>query len=275
MFVFILFLFCLSEEKESPKPTKTSNSKQESITKQSTSKSERTKLCGPNSYMNIKGECICKRTHPFGDPKSEEGCWDCGIKCHEKANCVSKLKCQCFDNYLGDGVLQCFRPLPKVKNIHPRKCDSEIEEIFFIAETFQDFTPNEVFCKFGSFTTRGELVNSTFYKCPCPSLRNGKILSGISYDGEFWSSPMVKIDFRQNNDFIEPPILTSFVFIVLSSLVVITAAAIFWFRGLSYELRNGDADEVLPLNKWHMHQIQQEIGDESRVIDFIMHMIKS
>lgn len=230
-------------------------------------KSNITRFCsGPNTKITQNGTCICNSNF-YGDPNSPDGCWTCDVKCHYNALCVEPNKCECKKNYFGDGITSCKRPKPIISSFFPNKCNYENTEIYYITQKVKRFKPDDVFCRFGSFISNGEVINRTYFKCDCPSLRNGIFDSGLSFDNEFWSLQIpIEFDQESSSDF------SIYNYVIMAMLVFSFASAILWYRRLFSDSRN-DTTEVLPLNKWYMHQIQQEIGEENRIIDFISHII--
>lgn len=226
-----------------------------------------TRFCSsPNTKIDQNGACVCISNF-YGDPNSHEGCWTCETKCHYNGICVEPNKCECKKNYFGDGITSCKRPKPQISSFSSNRCDNENIDIYFATQKVKHFKPDEVFCRFGSYISYGEVVNRTYFRCDCPSLRNGIFDSSLSFDNEVWSS-QVKIEFDQESS----SVFSIYTYIIMASLVISFVAAILWYRRLFSDSRNENT-EVLPLNKWYMHQIQQEIGEENRIIDFISHII--
>lgn len=227
-----------------------------------------TRFCtSPNTKITQDGNCECINSNFYGNPNSPEGCWTCDVKCHYNGICIEPNKCECKKNYFGDGINSCKRPLPNISSYTPNKCNSENTEIYFVASKIKRFKPDEVFCRFGTFISYGEVLNRTYFKCYCPSIRKGTFKSSLSFDNEFWSTQF-EIDFNQDSSYS----LSLYTYIIMALLIVFFTAAVLWHKRLSFDSRN-DNTEVLPLNKWYMHQIQQEIGEESRIVDFISHII--
>lgn len=222
----------------------------------------------PNTKISQNGTCVCANSNFYGNPNSPKGCWTCDVKCHRNGICVEPNKCECKKSYFGDGIIACKRPKPQISAFSPNKCNYENTEIYFATQKVKFFKPEEVFCRFGSFISYGEVINRTYFKCDCPSLRNGIYDSGISFDNEDWSS-LVQIEFDQESSYV----FSIYTYIIMSSLVISFISAILWYRRLLLSDSRNDAIEVLPLNKWYMHQIQQEIGEENRIIDFFSHII--
>ena len=228
---------------------------------------------GPNSKIDINGNCVCRKAFPFGDPTSEEGCYGCSISCHHNAECVKQDVCVCKKNYIGDGVNDCSRPMIKIKKYYPDRCDDESNKIYFDIEKSVNFVPDEVFCRFGSYVSEGTMINSTMVRCMCPDLRSGIVIGGVSYDKEQWSLPKALIEFQQQeND--DQFFFSLFFFLMLLILALIYVLSLIWLRHRTGQFRS-DSEEVLPLNKWHMYQIQQDVGEENSIIDFIQHIITS
>lgn len=222
----------------------------------------------PNTKFSDNQICECLSNQFYGDPFSSKGCLPCKNQCHTNGYCNKNGKCKCKKNFLGDGINNCSLVTPKIISTSGKKCSVDQKEIYFSFKSSPGFVPNKVFCRFGSYYFESERINRTFVKCPCPMLRESTVLSGISFDQENWS-PLIEIKFRQQTF----STFYTFPLIIFFTLIAGFACALFWYRNHIVDHRNGEMVELMPLNKWHLHQLQQEIGEESRVIDFIAHII--
>lgn len=260
----LLFFFILEIAK--------SNSKKASkINETNTSKIKDNKdggFCrGANTKITNEGKCECFNSNFYGDPNSPEGCLPCDIKCHRNGVCVGRDKCKCKRNYFGDGVKECRKPIPTILSYWPKVIETENAAIFFHTKKVKEFNPTEIYCLTGSFITYGEILNRTYFKCDFPMNRRGIYSVRLSFDSEVWSEGQ-----RIENNSGNSASSSIYSYAVLVFFAVTFFAAIYWNSTKSKEFKN-ESTEILPLNKWYIHQIQQEIGEENRISEFLSHLI--
>lgn len=191
----------------------------------------------------------------------------CTPRCHVHAVCVSDNNCTCNPGFVGDGVTRCVRPLPEITEWNPKEIELPVVEethVSFRIKLPKDLSnPPGIFCRFGPTVVRGIIMNETYVICHSPEMRIGQQLCSLSFDSEEWSAP-VTINFIGET----LPFGTICGFL---AVIMITCAAvvIHWSRTKKSE----HVDEVMPLNRWYMHQMHQDVGDESTVGEFIINVV--
>jgi hypothetical protein len=189
----------------------------------------------------------------------------CVPQCHRLAFCGSPNNCTCLPTYSGDGVARCFRPAPVVRDFgvaHSR-------HFSFTIEPPGNWTPTEVFCRFGPAVVRGAIANGTAAACAAPRTKGGAHECRLSFDGEEWSAPPLVVEFPADRLAVH-----CFVGGFASTLLAMIAATLQWMATKCGRRAAGRGrEEVMPLNRWHIQGAQPSGAEENTVFRFLVHAV--
>jgi hypothetical protein len=192
----------------------------------------------------------------------------CRPKCHSLAICTRQNTCTCQPTYIGDGINRCVHPPPIVADFHPEQ-NAKTTHFSFTISPVHAWNPTEIFCRFGPTILKGSLTNGTAVLCERPLMKGGIHPCGLSFDGNEWSTPPFLIEFISDR-----LALHCFVGGFLAVLIALIATTLQWMSTkCGRRATERGYEEVMPLNKWHIHQAQPEGTDENTIVDFLLHML--
>ena len=158
------------------------------------------KCFGPNTFINGTGGCECLGQYPFGDPDTQEGCWNCDPPCDINAKCISKDKCICNDGFIGDGLDICEKPIPILKKFHPKfGLIKGGEKIIFEIISPENYIVQKAYCRFGPVIIDSIKFNSSYIECITRKNKPGFVPLSVSFDPNLWSHEKFLFEFKNNN----------------------------------------------------------------------------
>jgi hypothetical protein len=195
----------------------------------------------------------------------------CNNKCHEKALCQSNGECVCHHPYVGDGVKGCVLLGPFLEDVAPRSVPARgAGKVFISVANMSRDLSHTVFCKFGATVVRGTIMSRNMVSCLAPPVKAGLHDCFLSFENDSWTNSSVSINFY------EPSHVFPLVVILYLSLIVSETLLIILGNEECSSNRGSDrVQEMLPLNKWHMHGVQEEIGREMVISEFLYNVIIS
>jgi hypothetical protein len=193
----------------------------------------------------------------------------CRPKCHPRAICRRRNNCTCPPTYIGDGIHRCVHPAPVIIGDFHLSETSNGSFFFFTIAAVEDWSPTEIFCRFGPTVVKGAFANRTEVFCVPPPIKSGTFSCGLSFDADEWSATLLLIEFR--NDRIT---VHSFVAVFTVGLLALILLTLQWMISkCGKRATERGYEEVMPLNKWHIHQVQPDGSDENTVLNFLLHII--
>lgn len=212
--------------------------------------------------------CVCKKGY-IGNAENGGHCYKCENKCHRDARCTGMNQCTCNEGLYGDGVQVCDFPRPILQSVHPTKCDDLTSFITFSFIPSANFNTTKPYCRIGPSISVPSEYNGTHAVCSCPTLFKGKYKFEISYDKKYWSKQDFTINYPSDGSNSPFVFFSIAIFIIISILIYFV---IWCIKNIAWN--NGDdADQILPLNKWHMSQIQHDSADDGNILKFILNLI--
>ncbi|EAX84968.1 hypothetical protein TVAG_547270 [Trichomonas vaginalis G3] len=212
--------------------------------------------------------CICKAGFPFGNPENGGDCFRCDPKCHEKAICTSMDKCTCKPGLVGDGIKDCDYPRPTIVSVKPHKCENT-DSFLTVVYKSQQVNTTMPYCKIGPSIYPPSEFNGSHAICSCPPLFKGNYSLEISFNKLHWSKQKFTINFPTDDS----PAPEVFVYIILCVIISVLIYFIIWCIQKTSWSNGDDGDQILPLNKWHMNQIQHDSNDDGSIFKFIFNLI--
>ncbi|OHT00790.1 hypothetical protein TRFO_07770 [Tritrichomonas foetus] len=142
----------------------------------------------PNTRM-INDSLICEEGYISDKGIAQKGCWKCEQKCLKReAFCAYPGKCVCHRGLLGDGINDCYHPIPTIVNVTNPPTSN------FIWVNFTDVDPQyqirEAFCKFNYTIVLASLDNGLL-KCGLSIDAKDNRFVQISFDFFNWSQPYI------------------------------------------------------------------------------------
>jgi hypothetical protein len=148
--------------------------------------------------------CKCADSHPYGDPMSERGCWNCSSKCHSEASCVWPGRCECNRRFQGDGVTKCDSIPPVVVDINPDHGDGAVITLVNVSFLYpleeSEVIVQNAFCRFGQIPVKAKVLSKSSLQCGAPRRAPQAVDFAISFDGSVWSSEPVSFLYRARLD---------------------------------------------------------------------------
>jgi hypothetical protein len=140
---------------------------------------------------------------------------------------------------------------------------------FFTISPAKEWVPTEIFCRFGPTIIKGSFANTTEVLCERPLIKGGTHPCALSFDADEWSSPPLLIEFA-----VDRLAIHCFVAGFGGVLIALILVTLNWMTTkCGRRTTDRGYEEVMPLNKWHIHQAQPEGAEENTVLDFLVHMI--
>lgn len=232
--------------------------------------SRHNKCKGPHTFINGTGFCECSADFPFGDPLSEIGCWTCNPPCDLNAHCYGPDQCRCNEGYIGDGLDVCEKPVPNLKGFTPKSANIYGNEKItaLIHVNAPNYTTNKGYCRFGPIIVEADTINTTHITCTTQKGKEGVFPISVSFDGVHWSTENYTFIFN-NDKTSQVTILFGF---ISCSLIIILGFFVFWYFHKTDRFME-QADEVLPLTKWHMNTPKITPQSEQTWLDFLWNII--
>ncbi|OHT17331.1 hypothetical protein TRFO_12499 [Tritrichomonas foetus] len=196
----------------------------------------------PNTYKRDDGECSCLPSHPFGDPDSFEGCFNCNTPCHKYAECISPDKCKCKPSFNGDGIISCLPIFPLPVSASPNF--SYVYGGCQINITLQSETnTSQIFCRFGNTIVSGAMMSNHVVMCVAPFGAIGNVELRVSNNSNDWNLPGITFEYRYSHLTGIGNILSEIVIICIIALVIFLTVMV--FRDKKSESSH---DDLQPLN---------------------------
>ncbi|OHT09827.1 hypothetical protein TRFO_21106 [Tritrichomonas foetus] len=232
---------------------------------------EDVECAGKNTFVNRLGKCECLSKFPYGNPDSETGCWGCSPPCDSNAECFSSNQCRCLPGFLGDGVDLCEKPIPELLFVEPLNDSiNGGNDIFFTIKSPPEYNITQAFCRFGPISVPATFSNTSLFICKSPKNKPGNFKVAASFDSSKWSTENIIFVYYDTgiNTF---SYTISFVLILMISMILIV---LLWYYNKRQEPYD-QAEEMLPLNKWHMNQEQVVAVEEKTFWDFLVNIFIS
>ena len=221
-------------------------------------------------YHEIFRRCVCKKGFPFGNPE-KGGCYACNnVTCHPNGYCAAMNTCKCKQGQIGDGITFCDHPRPKITLVEPTVCT--LDEDSFI--TFAFSTPNgynvtKPDCRFGPRVVTPMEFNGTHGVCKCPPSVIGTYPFALSFNRIYWSNESYNITFTRSYSSTESVFSAVEITFLIIALIFISV----WYIPKAIRKNTEDADQILPLNKWHMSQSTHESGNEQNFFKYLLGLL--
>lgn len=158
-----------------------------------------TECNGLNTYLD-GNKCKCRPGYPYGDPLTLAGCYFCQDTCHQYGYCSFPGKCQCLKGLVGDGIHNCYIPIPIIQSVSPQilsPLGNQTLEIRYGLETA--YVPESIFCKFGDAITIGKFLKHGELTCPTPPSFYSAVRFSISFDTQNFSTTNVFLRYNQED----------------------------------------------------------------------------
>jgi hypothetical protein len=104
--------------------------------------------------------------------------------------------------------------------------------------------------------------------CSAPPMRPGVHRCFLAFETDLWTNSSVAIEVQGDSHVMPLVLLLYLSLIILESIFLLLVN-----EKCSSERGSDHVQEMLPLNKWHMHGVQGEIGQELTVLEFLYHVI--
>jgi hypothetical protein len=180
----------------------------------------------PRATRDEWGDCHCSPDTPHGNPDDANGCWACEPDCHMQATCVSPGRCQCLEDYEGDGISRCDVIVPQLVALSPTTAYSDvgtwIHVSFIFAGRNWEWRRNSAACRFGSYIAAAVNVTDSTMECRAPPHHPDTVEVAISIDGTNWSKERFLFVYRTEfNVFSILPIVLMYVAVIVAMATVI------------------------------------------------------
>ncbi|KAK8870298.1 hypothetical protein M9Y10_008176 [Tritrichomonas musculus] len=122
------------------------------------------------------------------------------IKCHPFATCAFQDDCQCNDEFVGDGVTFCRRPVPIIQKLLTKQLLSNGETLLTIGyqdeelKVVHQFRAKRFFCQIDNLILKAKHFTRTEIQCQIPKTIKGDANLSISYDSYSWSKNQIEIN---------------------------------------------------------------------------------
>lgn len=144
--------------------------------------------CAGINTIIVDNKCKCMDEFPFGDPNGK-GCYKCIDQCNESASCVYPGKCECEIGLYGDGITECYVPVPFVIDTPPSDLLSTgNEKVTIQIKPLPRFKPLKAYCKFENVVVTANSTNAHSITCISPKLNPGSYKIYVSFDNILYSS---------------------------------------------------------------------------------------
>ena len=163
---------------------------------------ETSECIGKNTFIDSDGLCACLPNFLFGDPYSENGCFNCNKSCHINGECVDTDICKCKAGYLGDGETVCVPRFPLPLSIIPKNCSIKGNEEIVIELENETKNVQHIFCKFGTTMVLGVMITNKTLSCVAPIGEKGKVEVKVSDDYNDWNLPGIAFEYINNDQYI-------------------------------------------------------------------------
>jgi hypothetical protein len=181
----------------------------------------------PRAVRDEYNYCACLPEYPFGSGEDENGCWKCDETCHAQATCVSPGRCQCLDNYEGDGVSRCDAIVPQLVALSPTTGYSDagtwVHISFIHTAKNWEWQKNSAVCKFGSYAVSAVNVTDSTLECRAPPHHPAIVDVAISMDGNAWSKEKFTFVYRTQFN-----VLSILPIVLLYAAVILAIATVIW-----------------------------------------------
>lgn len=150
--------------------------------------------CEGINTLIVDGKCQCMPGFPFGDPNGK-GCYKCIDQCNKSAKCVYPGKCECEKGLFGDGITECYIPIPFIIDTPPRDLQTAGNEHYTIRiKPIPKFFPLKAYCKFNDTVVKANSSDSHAIHCITPKLQKGTYFVYASFDNQAYSSNYAIVD---------------------------------------------------------------------------------
>ena len=179
--------------------------------------------CGKNQKLTKNGECECLDDYLLNDENNE--CYKCEHLCHPNASCYYPGKCSCNRGFFGDGIIECYKPIPEIIDIDPK--EGPIMGGINITITLPIIPKkySSIFCRFGDSTVISYPLQKYNYDkhqiiCQLPSHIEAKTSVSISYDQHLWSKD-VTFTYKDQNEILFKVIYENWFLLLIGVILLI------------------------------------------------------
>lgn len=209
-----------------------------------------TKCTLPNTEEGADKKCHCKPGFITDDNFNKKGCWKCSIKCHPFAICAFQDDCRCNEEFIGDGVTFCRRPIPIIQKLLQKQLLSNGETLLTIGyqdeniKGVQQFRAKKFFCQVDSLILKAKHFTRTELQCQIPKTIQGDTNLSISYDSYNWSKDQILVNLDNTGNMQE--IIDALPFLTTLLVAMMFGILAFYGKSLFFTIPEEDQENLVP-----------------------------